>query len=248
MNDIPPQRSCAFRIDVVIPARNEEACLPALFAALSRQRLGRVVVADNGSTDATARIAAEHGAVVVHEPRLGYGAACLAALAWIERQVTPPDVVAFLDADLADDPDGLPTLIARLEETDADLIIGSRLRRAEPGALTLPQRFGSFLACGIIRLITGVRFTDLGPLRAVRWPHLQALGMTDTTWGWTVEMQFKSALNKLRCEEIDVHYRRRHAGRSKISGSIVGSARAGIKILATLATVWWQWRRRQRAS
>jgi len=238
----------SLRVDLIVPARNEAACLPALFAALVPVHRGgprlRVILADNDSTDGTARIAADHGAVVVHEPRRGYGAACLAALAWIREGREPPEIVTFLDADLSDDPKGLLTLIGCIEQRQADLVIGSRPRHAEPGALTLPQRFGNRLACTVIRGVTGVRFTDLGPMRAVRWSALESLDMSDTTWGWTLEMQFKAALLGLRCEEIDVAYRHRHAGRSKISGSITGSIRAGTKILSTLGTIWWQWRRR----
>ncbi len=222
-------------VDLVIPARNEASNIPALLAALPRESLRHVVIADNGSTDDTAALARAGGAVVVSEPQPGYGAACLAALAWIAQQPTPPGVVAFLDADLADDPAQLPAVCAPLLADEADLVIGCRPRFAQPGALTPVQRFGNALSCTLIRWLTGVRFHDLGPLRAMRYARLVELAMADRTWGWTVEMQYKAAAGRLRCVELDVPYRRRRAGKSKISGNLLGSWRAGWKILATLA-------------
>lgn len=227
-------------VDLIIPARNEELNISALLTALPPQTLRYVVVADNGSTDQTAKLARDHGAVVVYEPQRGYGAACLAGLRWIAALDDPPDVVAFIDADLADNPAQLPNLCAPITNGAADLVIGSRRRLAQPGALTSTQRFGNALACRLIRLVTGQRYSDLGPMRAIRWSSLQTLAMTDRTWGWTVEMQFKAATHGLRVVEIDVPYRRRNAGQSKISGSWVGSARAGWKIITTIAKLWWR--------
>ena len=231
-------------VDLIIPARNEEVNIGALLAALPQETLRHVIVADNASTDQTAKLARDGGAVVVHEPQRGYGAACLAGLAWISALDHAPDAVAFIDADLADDPAQLPKLCAPIATGEADLVIGSRRRLAEPGALTSSQRFGNALACGLIRLVTGRRYRDLGPLRVVRWSSLQTLAMTDRTWGWTVEMQFKAATRGLRTVEIDVPYRCRNAGQSKISGSWIGSIRAGWKIITTIATLWWREGRR----
>ncbi|MAE63392.1 MAG: UDP-glucose--dolichyl-phosphate glucosyltransferase, partial [Phycisphaeraceae bacterium] len=180
------------------------------------------------------------GAVVVDEPKPGYGSACLAGLEWIARQDPPPDIVAFLDADLADDPAQLPVLCAIVAAADADLVIGSRHRRAEPGSLTSTQRFGNRLSCWLIRHLAGGRFTDLGPMRVIDYATLLRLGMVDRTWGWTVEMQFKAAATGVRAAEVDVPYRRRRAGDSKISGTWIGSARAGFKILLTVARLWWK--------
>lgn len=221
------------QVDLIIPARNEEANLPALLDALPRECFRRIVVCDNASTDRTAELARAGGAEVVLEPRRGYGAACLAGLRHLGAD--PPDIVAFIDADLSDDPAQLPRLLEPIVRGEADLVIGSRLRLALPGTLTLPQRVGNRLACSLTRLFTGQRYSDLGPMRAVIWQALQSLDMQDTTWGWTVEMQFKAARQQLRIREIDVPYRPRHAGHSKISGSIRGSVKAGWKILYTIA-------------
>lgn len=220
-------------IDVVIPARNEQDNIPALLDAMPRDRLRRIVIADNGSTDQTAALAAAGGALVVHEPQPGYGAACLAALDTIAAD--PPDVVAFIDADLADDPANLIAVCQPIIDGEAQLVIACRHRRAERGALTPVQRFGNALACNLIRLCTGVRFHDLGPLRALSWDAYQRLDMRDRTWGWTVEMQYKAAALRMPFREIDVAYRPRHAGQSKISNTLRGSIKAGCKILTTIA-------------
>ncbi len=232
-------------VDLVIPALNEEANVTPLLAALPGSVLRHVVLADNGSTDRTAELAAAGGAQVVHEPRRGYGAACLAGLKWIDSHPPLPDMVAFLDADLSDDPAQLPCLIDPIAAGRADLVLGSRPARAEAGALTLTQRVGNLVSCTMLRFLTGVRFTDLGPLRVVRWSSLSELRMSDQTWGWTVEMQFKAAALGLRCLEVQVPYRRRHLGRSKISGSIPGATAAGLRIALTIGQLWW-WHRRGR--
>lgn len=223
-------------VDLVIPALDEAPNLPALFDALDRHRatLRRVVLADNGSTDGTPELAAARGAIVVREPRRGYGGACLAALARLAEERPPPDVVVFLDADLSDDPDALPDLLAPIAAGRAELVVGSRVRRAEPGALNVVQRFGNGLACAMMRGLAGARWSDLGPFRAIAWPALQRLAMADRTWGWTVEMQMKAALVGLAVAEVDVPYRRRGAGRSKISGTLRGVVAAGSKIIATI--------------
>lgn len=225
-------------VDAIIPALNEEEALPGVLAAVvPRPELRRVVVADNGSTDGTWRAIRAGGAVPVWAGLRGYGNACLAGLSAVAQD--PPDVVVFLDADGADDPDDLPALLAPIRAGEADLVIGSRVRGPhEPGALTPVQVFGNALSCVLIRGIFGVKFTDLGPFRAIRWDALLALEMADRNFGWTVEMQAKAARRGLRCAEIPVTYRRRAAGRSKVSGSLNGSVKAGVKILWTIGREW----------
>ena len=221
------------RVDVVIPAWDEEATVGLQVGAVPRPPVHRIVVGDNGSRDATAAVARAAGAVVVPAPRRGYGSACLAGLDWLRRN-DPPDVVVFLDADLADDPAELPLLLAPLASGAADLVIGSRtLGRRERGALLPQARAGNLVACGLIRLLYGHRYTDLGPFRAVRWQALERLAMGDPDFGWTAEMQVKALRAGLAVAEVPVSYRRR-PGRSKISGTVSGTIRAGHKILWTV--------------
>jgi glycosyltransferase involved in cell wall biosynthesis len=221
-------------IDVVIPALNEEASLPLVLAQLPRPPVRRIVVADNGSTDATARVAREGGAEVVAAARRGYGSACLAGLAHL-RRTGPPDVVVFIDADYSDHPEELPAVVAPIRAGAADLVIGSRvLGRRERGALLPQARAGNLVACLLIRIFYGHRFTDLGPFRAIRWDALERIGMADPDFGWTAEMQVKAVRLGLRCAEVPVSYRRR-VGVSKITGTITGTVRAGYKILWTVA-------------
>jgi glycosyltransferase involved in cell wall biosynthesis len=221
-------------IDVVIPALNEEASLPLVLAGLPRPPVRRVVVADNGSRDGTARVAREGGAEVVEATRRGYGSACLAGLDHL-RRTGPPGVVVFIDADFSDHPEELPSLVAPILAGEADLVIGSRvLGQRERGALLPQARAGNLVACLLIRLFYGHRFTDLGPFRAIRWDALERLGMADSDFGWTAEMQVKAVRHGLRCAEVPVSYRKR-VGVSKITGTISGTVRAGYKILWTVA-------------
>ena len=222
-------------VDVVIPALDEARSIGLVLAALPAT-VRRVVVADNGSTDGTAEVARAAGATVVAEPRRGYGRACLAGLAALRH--APPDVVAFVDADFSDHPEELPALLAPIAAGRADLVIGSRVLgqragRVEAGALLPQARWGNALACSLMRARWGARFTDLGPFRAVRWDALEAIGMTDPTFGWTVEMQVRAAALGLRSLEVPVSYRRR-VGVSKITGTLAGTVRAGATILWTI--------------
>lgn len=197
----------------------------------------RVVVADNGSRDATARVAREGGAEVVHEPRRGYGAACLRAMAHLADD--PPDVVVFLDGDYSDHPEELPSLLAPLERGEADLVLGSRVLGArERGSLTPQQRVGNAVAVLGLRLLHGARYTDLGPFRAVRWSTLKRLGMRDRDYGWTMEMQIRAAQSGVPHAEVPVRYRRR-IGDSKVSGTIRGTLGASVKILYVLGRHAW---------
>ncbi len=229
------------RVSLVIPARDEEASVGSVVAEmraqpLARAELAEVVVVDNGSRDATATHARQSGARVVREPRAGYGRACLAGLAALAAD--PPDIVVFADADASDDPSDLPALLAPILDDQAELVIGSRrlgqlAGRVEPGALLPQARWGNALACALMRLRWGARFTDLGPFRAVRWDTLRRLGMRDETFGWTVEMQVRVLRAGVRWAEVPVAYRKR-VGRSKISGTVNGTVRAGAKILWTV--------------
>ena len=225
---------------VVIPALDEAHALTGVLAAVPRSGAGfevrDVVVVDNGSIDATAAVALSGGAIVVTEPRRGYGAACLAGLAHLRSR--PPFVVAFLDADHSDDPTELGLVLAPIVRGEADLVIGSRvLGTREPGALTPVQQFGNAVAASLMRILFAGRFTDLGPFRAIRWDALERLAMRDRAYGWTVEMQARALRARLRCVEVPVRYRRRRLGASKVSGTLRGVWGAGTQILITLARV-----------
>lgn len=206
-----------------------------MLSAVPAASVQRIIICDNGSTDRSASLANEAREAglpveVVFEPRRGYGSACLAGLAHL-RRTGPPEVVVFLDGDFSDHPEELPLLVAPIAEGRADLVIGSRkLGSAEPGAMLPQARFGNALAVFLIRVLTGFRYTDLGPFRAIRWDALEALAMEDPDYGWTCEMQMKAIGAGLRIVEVPVSYRRR-VGVSKITGTLAGTLFAGVKIL-----------------
>ena len=190
-----------------------------------------VIVADNGSTDDTARAAREQGAQVVSEPRRGYGYACLAGIANLPSGA---EIVVFMDGDYSDYPAEVTDLVSALVEHQADLVIGSRvLGEREKGSLTPQQRFGNWLSTQMIRVLYGFSYTDLGPFRAIRTDALQRLNMQDVTYGWTVEMQVKALQHRMKVVEVPVRYRKR-IGKSKVSGTVSGSVKAGVKILWTI--------------
>jgi len=194
-----------------------------------------VIVVDNGSSDRTFMVAQHANAKVVFEPRRGYGQACQAGLRALSDDT---DTVVFLDGDHSDDPEDLPRLLQPIERGEADLVIGSRvLGRVTSGALTPQQRFGNWLACALITLRFRHHFTDLGPFRAIRRRALMQLGLRDRAYGWNVEMQLAAVKAGLRTVEVAVGYRPR-IGRSKISGTLGGSLRAGVAILGMILRYW----------
>lgn len=218
-------------VAVIIPARNEEESIPLVLSAIPADCAGSVIVVDNGSVDATAEVARSHGAVVVSEPRRGYGYACLAGIH--EALRADPDIFVFLDGDFSDYPEEMTDLLDAVREGN-DLVIGSRtIGRREPGAL-LPQALcGNRLATFLIRIFWGYRFTDLGPFRAITTEGLKRLNMRDKTYGWTVEMQVKAAKLGMVCTEVPVRYRKR-IGVSKVTGTVSGTIKASWKILFTI--------------
>ena len=219
-------------VALILPALDEEQAIGATLDSLAGRDLAQLIVVDNGSRDRTAEVAGSRGAQVVHEPRRGYGWACLAGIAALMPQI---ETVVFMDADGSDDPDDLPQILAPIARGEADLVIGSRASgEREPGSLSPHQRFGNWLAASLLRVFYGARHTDLGPFRAIRVDALRGLAMTDKNFGWTVEMQIKARRHGLRVIEVPVRYRRRRAGESKVSGTAKGSILAGAKILWTI--------------
>jgi glycosyltransferase involved in cell wall biosynthesis len=226
-------------VDLIIPAFNEQPSIAKVIREIPMHLLREVIVVDNNSHDDTAQAARSAGATVLSETRPGYGSACLKGLAYVQSKPEPPHIVAFMDADYSDFPQQLSRLLAPIQNGTADLVIGSRaLGSREAGSMTLPQRFGNRLAVVLIQMIYGEKFTDLGPFRAISYPALLSLKMSDTNYGWTVEMQIKAIRKSLRCTEVAVDYRQR-IGISKVSGTLRGVVGAGYKILYTIFKYAW---------
>jgi glycosyltransferase involved in cell wall biosynthesis len=215
-----------YRIGVVIPTRNEAQALPDVLGAMP-DFVDAIAIGDYRSSDGTPEIGRRLGAIVVDVAGPGYGRACLEAIA----ALPPVDVIVFVDGDAADDLGAMRTLLAPIVEGRAAMTLGSRvLGTRERGALTPQQVFGNWLACALIHLIWRKRFTDLGPFRAIRRDAFDRLAMSDQNYGWTVEMQVKAARAGLPVVELPVDYRCR-IGVSKVSGTLKGAVRAGVKIL-----------------
>jgi glycosyltransferase involved in cell wall biosynthesis len=227
------------RVSVVIPTHNEAQSIGRVLADLPANIVTEVLVVDSNSTDGTPEIASKMGARVLHEPRRGYGRACLTGLAG----ASSPDVVVFLDGDYSDRPSELPILLAPITEGRADIVLGSRLHdQNSEGALPWHQVFGNRLAAGLINVLYGLNISDLGPFRAARADVLRALALEETTYGWAVEMILKGALAGFRVVEVPVSYYPR-IGKSKISGTLKGTLGAGWFILSLIVRYYFRRRR-----
>lgn len=218
-------------ICVIIPCLNEAEPIADVVRDVLAQGVHEVIVVDNGSTDATAAIAAAAGARVVSEPRRGYGRACAAGVAAIDPSCT---IACFIDGDGSDVPAFIASVVAPVAAGSADFVMGSRLRgRREAGSLTPQQVLAGRIAGVLLRGAYGVRFTDMSPLRAMRVDRLRALGMQEQTYGWNLEMQMRAAAGGLRCVEIPVDHRVRRGGESKVSGNLAAGLSAAWKISST---------------
>jgi glycosyltransferase involved in cell wall biosynthesis len=223
-------------ISVIIPALNEEEPIAEVVrACLTTGLPGEVIVVDNGSSDRTAERANDAGAKVVSEPIPGYGRACAAGI----RALSPEcDLVVFLDGDGSDCPEFVSQLVEPIRRGEQDFVIGSRTRgKREPGSMNFQQVFAGRIAGWLLRLLYGVRYSDMCPFRAIRRSALDQLGMKELTYGWNLEMQMRAARARLRILEVPVNHRCRTGGESKVSGTLRGTFVAGIRIIATLFRV-----------
>lgn len=221
-------------VDVIIPAYNEEVAIVSVIQDIPKAMVREIIVADNNSKDQTAQRAEASGAKVIPASIQGYGAACLSAMQYISQKEILPDIIVFLDADYSDHPNEMIYLLQPLENNEADLVIGNRVKqRRENGSMMPQQIFGNWIATNMIRFLYRFTYRDLGPFRAIRYSSLLKLRMQDQTYGWTVEMQVKALNHHLRVKQVEVSYRKRK-GISKISGTVKGTFLAGIKIINTI--------------
>ena len=223
------------KVSVIIPALNEEQPIAGVIReCLATGVPDEVIVVDNGSTDCTGEQAREAGARVTTAPR-GYGRACAAGARAVSAEC---DVLVFLDGDGSDIPGFMPQLVNPIAQGTYDFVIGSRTRgRREHGSMNFQQILSGRLAGLILRLLYGVRYTDMCPFRAIRRDALAKLDMREETYGWNLEMQMKAARARLRILEVPVNHRCRSGGESKVSGTLRGTFFAGARILATLVRV-----------
>ncbi len=221
-------------VRVIIPALNEEKSILKVINEIPKSIVKEVIVCDNGSTDKTSNEAKKAGATVLIEHEKGYGASCLKGIDYINKLEDKTDIIVFLDGDYSDYPEEMNKVIAPILNNEAEMVIGSRaLGQKEQGSLTPQQIFGNWLATKMLHIFYGVKFTDLGPFRAITLDALNKLNMQDRNYGWTVEMQIKAAKQKIKSVEVPVNYRNR-IGFSKVSGTVKGTIMAGYKIILTL--------------
>lgn len=223
------------KVVVIIPAFNEENAVGKVVRDIPKELVDEIIVVNNNSTDKTSEAAEKEGATVLFEKEKGYGNACLKGIDYLQNQrPNNTDIVVFIDADYSDYPEQMDLLILPILNENMDMVIGSRaLGKREGGSMTIPQVFGNWLACSMMRVLFGAKFTDLGPFRSIRYSSLMEIKMQDKTYGWTVEMQVKAAKKGLQYTEVAVDYRNR-IGFSKISGTVKGTLSAGYKIITTI--------------
>src|SRR5260221_4091528 len=222
-------------VSVIIAALHEEEAIGKVINDVPRQIADEIIVVDNGSSDRTAGVAAAAGARVATEPQPGYGRAFRAGVCSLSADCK---IVVFLDGDGSDYPEMMNRLVEPIIEGTYDFVISSRTRgRRERGSMNWHQVFAGYMVGFFLRLLYGVRSTDMGPFRAIRRDALERLNMREETYGWPLEMQMRAARAGLRTLEVPVDYRRRAGGQSKIAGTVLGSIKAASRILFTLARI-----------
>lgn len=230
------------KISVIIPVYNEEESIGKVLSDLPKDYLDKIIIADNGSTDNSAGIAAEHGALVLSENESGYGAACLKGINYLKEN-SPPDILVFLDGDYSDYPEEIVNLVAKINE-GYDFVLGSRVLGVEEYGAALPPHsiLGNKMAAFFLKIFFGGNYTDMGPFRAIRFSRLLELKMVDRNFGWTMEMQIKAERANLKVIEIPVHYRERYGGQSKVTGNFTGSTKAFLKITYIVIIYFFRFR------
>lgn len=219
------------KIVVVIPAYNEAQSIGKVVNDIPKEWVSDIIVCSNNSTDNTIEVAKNAGAIVLEEKQKGYGWACMKGINFANEMEVKPDIIVFLDGDYSDYPQELPIVVQPIIEKNMDLVIGSRaLGQQESGSMTFPQRFGNWLSTRMMHLFYGVKYSDLGPFRAMKFDKLLMLNMAEMTFGWTIEMQIKAAKHKMNSCEVPVNYKVR-IGESKVSGTLKGAVMAGVKII-----------------
>jgi glycosyltransferase involved in cell wall biosynthesis len=222
-------------VAVVIPTLNEAASIEGVVSEIPRDLVREIIIVDGGSDDGTQAAAAAAGARVIAAGGRGYGRACAAGIAAASLEC---GVIVFMDGDGADRGDLMARLVEPIRCGAWDFVIASRLRgKREPGAMSWHQLLGGYLAGLGIKVLYGVRYTDMCAYRAIRRDCIERLGMREMTYGWNIEMQMRAARVGLRILEEPMPYRRRSGGESKVAGSLRGSLRAACRIAATFVRV-----------
>ncbi len=228
------------RVAVVIPTLDEEEAIAGVVARIPPGTVDEIIVADSASTDRTVERARAAGARIVSESRRGYGRACHAGA----EAAGDCGIIVFLDGDGSDCPELIPAMIEPIADGQADFVIGSRTRGArEPNSMSAHQILAGYAVGAALRLLYGVRYTDMGPFRAIKRDALMRLGMRETSYGWNLEMQMRAARAGLRIIELPVAHRRRAGGVSKVSGSLGGTLKASWRIALTFARIALETRR-----
>ena len=239
----PPEPKARPRVAVVIPTLNEEEPIVEVLGGVPRDAVDEIIVADSGSTDRTIERARAAGVRVVIERQRGYGRACAAGA----RSAGNCDIVVFLDGDGSDRPELIPRLLSPILDGTHDFVLGSRTRgERQPGSMNALQIASGYIAGYLTRLLYGVAYTDMCAFRAIRRVALDRLGMREMTYGWNLEMQMRAARAGLRILEVPIAHRRRIGGASKVSGTVTGTLKAGLRIAITFARVALE--RKDRAS